>query len=99
MVRYLVQAGDWSNASFKTLKEARSYAYRHTRSDARSYIYTGPDADDRYIGVVYKYDNTLYWKGKGGPCFLFSDGSIKYLLPKKKTKPKTNEFGLNWNLK
>lgn len=100
MVRYLVKAGDWSNASFKTLKEARRYAYRHTGSDARSYIYSEDKGGyERYIGIVYKYDNFLYWKGSGGSAFLYSDGSIKYLSPKKKSKARTNDFGLDWNLK
>ena len=99
MVKYLVRAGDWSNASFKTLKEARSYAYRHTRSDSRSHIYSEDKGGyERFIGIVYKYD-LLYWKGSGGSAFLYPDGSIKYLSPKKKSKARTNEFGLDWNLK
>lgn len=98
MVRYLVRAGDRTNAYFDSLKKARAYAYGHTRSDARSYIYTGPDPDDRVVGMVYKYD-LLYWNGKGGSYFLYPDGSVRPLEPPKKSKARTNGFGLNWNLK
>lgn len=100
MVRYLVETFD-SKAFFNTLKEARAYAYRHTPYvDTRSYIYTGPDADDRLVGTVFMYGGILYWKGRI-TGFLFRDGSVKELAPKRlnKKQPRTNEFGLDLNLR
>ena len=99
MVRYLVEAGNGSRAYFSTLKEARRYAYNHTSSDSRSYIYTGPNADDRLVGTVFKYDYVMYWKGKKWTYFLISDGSLRPLATKRTATSKTNDFGLNWNLK
>lgn len=99
MVRYLVR-GFMKNVSFDSLKRARAYGYGHTRQGTRSYIHAGSDPNDPIIGFVYRYDNIMYWQGKGGNYFLYPDGSVRPLEPpKKKSKAKTNDFGLDWNLK
>lgn len=97
MVRYLVVSAN-TKAFFNSLKEARRYAYHHVYPDAWAYVYSGPDADDRVIGFAYTYGSVKYWKAKGKSSFLNFDGSITPIVPKK-SKSKTNDFGLNWNLK
>lgn len=93
---YVVGIARMDSPKFKTLKEARSYAYYHCSIDMPCHI-KGVDGTDfkaiveeKWSGVQYTTDELV--------AQLFSDGSIKVIRRKVK-KSQTNQFGLNWNLK
>ena len=75
MVRYLVQAGDWSKIYAKTLKDARRYAYYHTLSGAGNQTYIYSDTG-RIVGRVHRSGGMRYWTdSKGKMYWLENDGT------------------------